>query len=165
MGCWSSHQEHRTATANQKCRNSFLRPHIPALMAFSSWARILGLLFSAFSSATKVVEEQGKGTKQRTIQELPTIHREKSFLPQCSIQESYVWVQAPNIMFWAQNPLKETKDEKINDETSIERVDPDRKHDTAVTVSLKDYYYRTAVDIYGALQEWYSLVTKMVHSK
>lgn len=57
------------------------------------------------------------------------------------------------------------KDEKIHNETSTERVDPDRKHDTAVTVSLKDHYYRTAVDIYGALQEWYSPVTKMVHCK
>ena len=46
-GHWSSHQEHSTDSANQKRRNSFLRPEVPALMAFSSAARMVGLLFSA----------------------------------------------------------------------------------------------------------------------
>lgn len=108
-GCWSSHQEHSTDSANQKCRNSFLRPDVPALMAFSSAARILGLLFSAvFLHPYTGGGRTGKRDKAENDTGA-TILTEKSFLPQYSTEASYFWMQAPNITFWAQNPLKETK--------------------------------------------------------
>lgn len=119
-----------------------------------------GLAFLSFLQHYQGVAEQGKGAWHRTLQELPNIHKEKSFLPQCSIQRSYMWLQDPNIMLWVQISQKDTKDSKIHDETSSEWVDLDGKYDTAIRVRLKECYYRTTVDIYGTLKEWYSPVTK-----
>lgn len=88
-GPWSSHQERSTESANQKRRNSFLRPDVPALMAFSSAARILGLLSSTvFLQPCAGGGRTGKRDKAENDAGA-AILREESFLPQCSAQGRY----------------------------------------------------------------------------
>ena len=151
-GHWSSHQELSTESADQKHRLCFLGPDVPALMVFSSAARISGLLFSAaflqpYAGGGRTAKRDKAASNTGA-----TILGEKSFLPQYRAQGSYFWVQAPNITFWAQNPLKETKPrtgESVIEHPQSEWTWTENMIQRWEQVLKMIAYHRTTGDIYG----------------
>lgn len=62
-------------------QKQFFEATYSSLDGFFFVSKNSGLAFLSFASSMQGVAEQGKGAWHRTPQELPTFHREKSFLP------------------------------------------------------------------------------------